>query len=262
MDDWKSQPLTAFLSNVGGAVVSLNTVVVGLDAVENGHNKPDGLNISWAPTDKRAAARKARKFVVEAVLVRIFEALFEHTRTLASLCQFDGIKSVWDGKTSRATKIWEIYRYVVGENHLVAAAVLVCHWRNKIVHPESGAKLTPAQKNLLRRDEAEIAEKYKNLSVDCLLCHFDEGRPTLKDVSVLIAMTINLVRAADVATASTLSKEDFDRWLAHYKLVEVIEKVRRETKPDDLHRSICRVFQTKAPKMLSAYEHYYPTGAV
>lgn len=259
MSDWKSQPLTTFLADVGEAVVSLNTVVVGLDAVEKGHEKPDSLDISWAPKDKRAAARKARKFVVEAVLVRVFDASFEHMSLLAKLSRFNAVTGKWDGKTSRATKIWEIYSAAVGENYLVAAAVLVCHWRNRIVHPSSGAKLTAAQKNLLRGTEAEIAEKYKKLSVDCLLCHFEESRPTLKDVSVLIAMTINLARAADAAIASTLSKEDFDSWLAHFGLDNAIEKVRRETKPNNLCSSIRRVFQARAPMMLQGYEQFYAT---
>jgi hypothetical protein len=73
MTEWKSQPLSMLLADVGDAVASLNTVVVGLDAVEMGHEKPDSLDISWGPDNRRAAARKARKFVVEAVLVRVFE---------------------------------------------------------------------------------------------------------------------------------------------------------------------------------------------
>jgi hypothetical protein len=52
------------MRDVGEAVANLNTVAVGLDAVEKGHKKSETLNISWDPGDRIAAARKARKFVL------------------------------------------------------------------------------------------------------------------------------------------------------------------------------------------------------
>ena len=62
--DWQSQPLSALLADVGEAVANLNTAVVGLDAVEKGHERPENLDISWSPGDRQAASRKARKFLV------------------------------------------------------------------------------------------------------------------------------------------------------------------------------------------------------
>lgn len=257
MTEWKSQPLSNLLADIGEATASLNTTVVGLDAVEKGHEKPESLDISWKPNDKRAAARKARKFIVEAVLVRVFEALSAHMNAISCLPRFSKVTSGWNGKTPRATRIWDVYSLLLGETYLCSAAVLICHWRNRIVHPLSGAKLISSHKKLLRENESEIAEKYKNLSVDCLLCHFEEKRPTLKDVTVLIAMTINLAREADRSLSSNLTKEDFDAWLEYFDVRDAIEKVEAESKPEKRAASIRRLFRTRAPMLLNGYDQYY-----
>jgi hypothetical protein len=95
------------------------------------------------------------------------------------------------------------------------------------------------------------------LSVDCLLCHFEEGRPTLKDVSSLIAMAINLAMEVDRSISSTLSKEDFDSWLEYFELSGAIRKVVVETRPEKRAASVRRVFQARAPMLLGGYERYY-----
>jgi hypothetical protein len=146
----------------------------------------------------------------------------------------------------------------LGKQYVVAAAVLVAHWRNRIVHPSSSkAKLRHEQKKILYENYLEIADKYRGLSVDCLLCHFEEGRPTLKDVSSLVAMTINLAREVDKSISSTLGKDDFDAWLVHLGLRDVIEKVTADTKPEKIVASIRRVFTSTAPTLLNGYEKYY-----
>jgi len=244
---------------IGEAVANLNTAVVGLDAVEKGHEKPEGLDISWSPADRQAASRKARKFIVEAVLVRVFEALRQHSVVISRLPRFREVVGKWSGDTTWAIKIWDTYKAIVGDTYLLSSAVLMAHWRNRIVHAGSNARLQSNQKNILRNSDAEIAEKYKGLSVDCLLCHFEESRPTLKDVSSLIAMAINLAREVDRSISATLSKDDFDSWLRYLELSDAIKRVEAETKPEKRAASVRRVFQTRAPLLLDGYEKYYMT---
>lgn len=165
-----------------------------------------------------------------------------------------------DSNTSKAEKIRNVYQTILGDRYLVAAAVLVAHWRNRIVHPTSKAKLTANEKKLLRESDLEIETKYKGLSVDCLLCHFEEHRPTLKDVSSLIAMIINLAREVDGKISSDLDKNDLDAWLGHLGLDRDIERITAETKPEKLKASIRRMFASKAPILLSGYDKYYPDG--
>lgn len=256
----QTQPLYTLLHDIGEAVACLNTCVVGLDAVEKGHEKPDSLDISWAPDDRGAAARKARKFVLEAVLVRVSEAVLEHAIAISRMSRFSQATAAWNSNTKSATKVWDVYRTVLEDSYLVAAAVLLVHWRNRIVHRNSRAQLRHEEKKLLRRDEETISDKYKSLSIDRLFSHFEEGRPTLKDVSSLISKAINLGRYIDGGLHDMLDKEDLDALLLHYGLIEAIAKVKVETKPEKLVSSLKRLIESRASMLIEAYEKHYLTS--
>ena len=103
-----SHPFSILLNDVGEAVFSLNTLVVGLDAVEKGHEKPDTLDISWNPTDRIIAARKSRKFVLEAIIVRVTEGLLEFINALGKLPRLKPVSSKWDGNTKNAVKVSDV----------------------------------------------------------------------------------------------------------------------------------------------------------
>lgn len=248
-----SHPLSVLLNDIGDAVSNLNAIVVGLDALENGYEKPESLDISFDPHDKKFAARKARKFAVEAVIVRVSEAVIEYIGALSRLPRLAGVSAKWNGDTKNAVKVSDVLKEFLGADYLIPAAVLLVHWRNRIVHRGSNAKLDPKEKAALQTNEAEIAKNYKNLSVDCLLCHFEEGRPSLKDASSMISMCINLARKIDEALHTNLTKDDLDAWLDHYELLPKIERVKAETKPDKVEASIRRLFQAEAPRL---YEEY------
>jgi hypothetical protein len=148
-DDTISFALTQFMNDVGEAVANLNTVAVGLDAVEKGHQKPDSLNISWGPADRIVAARKARKFVVESVLVHVTEAIGQYIAALSKLPRFSEVREGWEGKdadNSAAGKLTAIATEILGEKEiLIAGSALLIHWRNRIVHENSRAKLNHGQ---------------------------------------------------------------------------------------------------------------------
>jgi len=190
-----TQPLRNFLSEVGGAVANLNTTVVGLDAVENGYNKPESLNISWNPIDRNAAARKARRFVLEAVLVRVSEALSQYIRAISKLPRFEGLREAWAEETQSkkkdprdAKKLADVTEKVIGADcFLLVGSCLLIHWRNRVVHLNSKAKLTYQQVKTLQRSSEKIEEEFASLSVERLMQDFFEGRPTLKDISSLVA---------------------------------------------------------------------------
>ena len=251
-------PLSEFLKHAGQAVFSLNTLVVGLDAVENGYDKPATLDVSWNPVDRKVAARKSRKFVLEAVLVRMAEALKEHTVALSKLRRLSDLESQFTANTSAAEKVGRIGREILGpENYLVPAVVLLMHWRNRVVHKNSKAVLAPAEKAVLRKNENEIAENYKGLSVDCLLCHFEERRPTLKDISSLIAMSIRFARSIDKEISNDLAKNDVDAWLMHYGVSDALKKVQVQTAPSKLAAAKKRTLETLAPALLAPYLQHY-----
>lgn len=252
-----SQPLSTLLKEIGEAVFNLNTLVVGLDAVEKGHEKPDGLDISWDPVDRRIAARKSRKFMLESILVRVSEAIGQYVSVISMLPRLSVVRSNWTSNTSGADRARDVFTYALGKSFLVPGSMLLMHWRNRIIHRRSNAALNAKEKFLLRRSEEEIVAKYKNLSVDRLLCHFEEGRPTLKDVSSLIAMSINAARKADRIIQAPRDKDDLDALLNYYKLVPLLQRVAAETVPEKLTAALRRVFQANAPLLLESYFLHY-----
>lgn len=252
------QPLRDFLTSVGEAVANLNTAIVGLDAVEQGHKKPESLNISWNPGDRIAAARKSRRFVVESVLVRVAEALAEFVSVTARLPRFSVVRESWNSKTTRAEKLSDVAVEALGSHdYLITGAVLLIHWRNRVVHPRSKAALTPGQEKNLRSSAEEIEASFAGLSVERLLKDFEAGLPTLKDVSSLIAMSIKMARAVDKA-ACNLSSDDLDILLDHYGLKPRISEIEAQTTPSKRHASIIRMLQSRAPGLVHAYSCLYP----
>jgi hypothetical protein len=244
------------LQEVGNAVSHLNTLVVGLDAVEKGHKKPDTLDISWNPDDPIAAARQSRKFVVEAVFVRVSEAVIEYILALVRLPRLRTVSAGWDGGTTNAQKVSDVLSELLKNDYRISAVVLLVHWRNRIVHRGSNSKLTQEQKFALQANEEKIANDYKRLSVDCLLCHFEERRPTLKDISSLISICLNVAWEVNESMHDSLSREDLDAWLIHYSLGSKIERIKRETRPEKLQSSIHRLFLSEAPRLYDAYQKF------
>ena len=240
----------------------LNTAVVGLAAVEKGYNKPDTLNVSWQPRDRRIAARESRKFILESVLVRVAEVINEFVLALSKLPRFEASRNAWERGASSSEKISAVATSLLQKNdYLIPGVVLVVHWRNRIVHSDSNAKLLHNQKQVLTRNKETIAELYRGLSVSKLLGDFDNQRPTLKDVSSLIAMTIKFARKIDRAMQGNLNKDELDAWLNHYGLVPMLEKVKAETSPEKRRASVCRLINSRAPLLLDAYLSHYQNNA-
>lgn len=248
-----SQPLRDFLVSVGETVANLNTAVVGLDAVEKGHKKPDTLNISWSPQDRIAAARKSRRFILEAVLVRVAEALDEFVKAMVQMPRFNDMKNTWNSNTSRAEMLADLAHEVIGsDSYLEAGAVLLIHWRNRVVHPRSRASLTYTQRKKLHDSNIEIEENFAGLSVERLLADFDNGQATLKDITSLVAMSIRLARQIDKVTAA-LALQDFHALINYYGLNARIAEIKAQTSPAKHDASVLRFLRSTAPGLAEAY---------
>lgn len=258
-----SQPLRYFLQDVGEAVANLNTTVVGLDAIENGYSKPDGLSISWNPTNRSAAARKARRFVLEAVLVRVSEALCQYIKTVSKLPRFEAINNAWVKdvknkiKITNARKLADIAKEIIeNESVLTIGACLLIHWRNRAVHRASKAKLTGPQVIAFQQSSNCIEKEFSSLSVDRLLRDFEEGKPTLKDITSLISMTIRLARKLD-AGVNDVSKADLLVLLEHYGLDEKIGQLKLNTSPKKQKASTIRFLKVTAPGLVEPFCKYH-----
>ena len=256
-----SQPFQILLRDIGEAVFTLNTAVVGLDAVERGHPKPATLNISWEPKDRKIAARKSRKFILESVMVRVSEVINQFVSSLSKLPKFKDEKKEGGNDTSMPEKIAMIATCVLEkDDYLIPGVVLLVHWRNRIVHPNSSAELKPQQRKILLSNKDIIAERYRGLDISKLLDDFKDQRPTLKDISSLISMTINLARKIDRTMQQNITKDELDAWLDHYQMLPMLKKIKAETSPHKYRASVCRLFMSRTPYLLDAYiVHYDPS---
>ena len=244
-----SAALNQLLDDLGKASFYLNTIVVGLDAVEQGHPKPSSLDIKWEPADRQSASRMARHFAVEAFMVRSAEALKAFIKAYSALPRFAAIVGNWTGDTGLPEKIDGLGSSLLGEgDYLVSGAVTLSLWRNRIVH-RGTFSLPPKHKKTLIDQAAAIHSAYRNLEITELLRHAREGRPTLKDVSCLIAMTINLARAMDQHVYSSFDKDDVIAWISHFGLAPALKKVVRETSPERVLASMARVLKSNAPRL-------------
>src|SRR4051794_38354746 len=91
-----------FKDLLGQANHLIVTTLVGLDAVENGlvTSPPADLHASWSPKHPVNSARRARRLVLDMVLVRAVDAVdvyLRMARRLPSLIQEEGLQSGIDG---------------------------------------------------------------------------------------------------------------------------------------------------------------------
>lgn len=266
-----TQALADFLKVVGESVADLNTIAVGLAAIHQGHEKPEGLNVSWNPKDPVVAARKARKAAVHAAMVVTAEALAQYVRAVTKLPRFGVLTAAWSSrtpKTSAAERVSELaqqlFTPVRAQNDgsgydtqfRTCCVILMVHWRNRHVHTDSNAELKHQEKQIVRKHERRIDAEYAGLNVDRLFADFDINRPTLKEATTLIAMSIQEVRAMDSAIYACNDAVDVQAWLDHYKLAERIDKIQRETASSRQRESILRMLRTHAPHIEPWYEKF------
>lgn len=272
-----TQALADFLQVVGNGVADLNTIAVGLAAIGPHHARPEGLNISWAPKDPLVAARKARKAALQAAMVVTVEALGQYVRTITKLPRFESLITGWSSKKPKPSAA-ERFSDLAGllfipicpvkdaseydTRFRTCCVMLLVHWRNRHVHTDSNAELTHQEKQFIHTQEERICNAYAGLDLDRLFGDFKVNRPTLKETTTLIAMTIQEVRAMDAAVYNCRDSRDVQTWLDHYKLNERIDKIQRESKPEKQRASVLRMLDTHAPYLKPWYEKLVPDPVV
>lgn len=272
-----TQALADFLKVVGNGVADLNTIAVGLAAIGPDHEKPEGLNISWAPKDPLVSARKARKAAVHAAMVVTVEALGQYVRTITKLPRFEKLTTEWNSrkpKPSAAERFSELAKLLFlpmcpvkdasgyDTQFRTCCVMLLIHWRNRHVHTNSNAELTHQEKQLIHAHEERIRNDFAGIDLDQLFGDFKKNRPTLKEATTLIAMTIREVRAMDEAVYICRDAADLQAWLDHYKLTERIDRIKRESKSEKQRASILRMLHTHAPYLKPWYEKFVPDPVI
>lgn len=254
----KTPAFQPFLDSVGHVVHHLNTIVVGLSGVESGVcTKPATLDISWSPKDLKTSSRGARSFALNSVIVFLAEELGAYINTILGCPSFNSI--VLPKDPERADKYTALHRHLkLPDDQLFLGVLIVVHWRNRIIHKRSNARLTKAQESALLNDYSPgLYAEYKHLDTKLLLEHFSKNTPTLKDVSSLIALTINCVRRIENAIPTPSNDNDVKTWLNHLGFLDELERVARSAvntpKPN---QAVTNFLNTNCPELANAYALY------
>lgn len=252
----KTPTLKRYLDSVGKTVHYLNTIVVGLAGVENEIcKKPESLDVSWNPADPKSSSRSARAYVLKSSIVFVAAELSEYVNELSKLpvCHQDIPKDA--NKAERFRRLAD--HLGITDADLVLGPLLIIHWRNRIIHRSSNAQLSKIQKEQFKEASSEIAKKYKNLDSALTLSHFETGIPTLKDVSSLIAMSINCAKTMDEKLPEPASYKEFMAWIEALGLGEKYERARRVSEnAANPASSMNNFFVTHCPEMKKFYEKY------
>jgi hypothetical protein len=249
-------PLDRFLKSVGRIQHHLHTVVVGLASVETGNaTKPENLDILWKPADPVGSAREARRFILRATIVLFAEDLKEYAtqvlkfRAAARAEEIPSLKS--------ADRIRGLARPGdVEPSYLTIAPLIVSNWRNRIVHHGSNANLTSAEKERFLDQGESIRATYKNVDVSRLLDDFECDRPTLKDVTVLFAMSIRFAKAVDSNLPLPTCAQHVKQWLDAEKLtsdVLLYEKMAANGGSSSPRSRGRQFLRTKSPMLAEPY---------
>ncbi len=92
---------------------------------------------------------------------------------------------------------------------MVALSVLLCHWRNRIVHGTvSNARLSKSQIDLLTKKNDEMYNYFHHFSPLMALDNFENNKVTLKDVSTLSTIVIKCCKAVDEHYLKGISSMD------------------------------------------------------
>ncbi|MYN14964.1 hypothetical protein GSY71_17645 [Pusillimonas sp. TS35] len=251
----KTPALRPFLDSVGHVVHYLNTIAVGLAGVESGVcTKPETLDISWNPKDIKSSSRGARAFALNSAIVFLAEELGAYTNTILGCPGFKSIALPKD--PDRAQKFIALHQHLeLPEDQLFLGCLVAIHWRNRIIHKRSNAGLTKTQETALISDYSSVLyADYKHLDAKLLLEHFSKKLPSLKDVSSLIALSINCVRRIEEAIPEPKSSQDVEDWLSHLKLSSDLDRViRASVNTPRPEQAVTNFFTTRCPELAGAY---------
>jgi hypothetical protein len=256
-----SPPLARFLHSLGRVQHHLHTIVVGLSAVEKGVAiKPDDLDIAWKANDKVGSAREARRFLLRATLILVAEELKEYATCVLRYRALGaaGSPALPSKGVDRVSALARPDQ--IDPSYLTVAPLIVFHWRNRIVHRNSSARLTEAEQQRLLLQSGSARESYKGIDVKRLLQDFEDNQPTLKDVTVLLAMCVKFVRQVDSTLPEPANSEHVRRWLEAEGVLTAVLKLEKEAANGGSPRPRGRGKQYLLTTAPSLAEIYYVHG--
>ena len=198
-----SRAFRKFKTEMGQANHFLITIMIGLDAVEDGAEKRESFNTSWNPENRTNTIVRSKKYAIKSALAWTVDNLDMYLR----LCNreprlYHDDESLEIAKTKQS--VYKKFRCVINNHTELSVNIysyvdlLIC-WRNNLIHFDADNQLMPESiyyfKNIPSDDV--ITNTY-HLDVSQMLERFNSGGcPTFKEAATLISMTIHFVEELD-----------------------------------------------------------------
>lgn len=198
-----SRAFRKFKTEMGQANHFLITIMIGLDAVEDGAEKRESFKTTWNPQNRTNSVVRSKKYAIKSALAWTVDNLDMYLR----LCNreprlYHEEESLKIAKTKHS--VYNKFDCVIRNHPELAVSkfayvdLLIC-WRNNSVHFDAENKLMPESINYFRNiPEDDVVTNTYNLDVDQMWERFNRREcPTFKEAATLISMTIHFVEELD-----------------------------------------------------------------
>lgn len=200
---------------MGHANHFLITIMVGLDAVEDGTSKRESFRTSWNPKDSKASAARSRQYAIKAALAWTVDNLDMYLR----LCNraprlYNQQESMEIANTKHS--VYNKFLCVI-KNHpeltpnLYAYIDMLICWRNNSIHFDAENQLTENSLRYFKNvpDDDIVVNKY-HLDTNKMVERFNAGAcPTFKGVATLIGLTNQFVDNLDQILLREIQQYEF-----------------------------------------------------
>lgn len=246
-----SRAFRKFKTEMGQANHFLITIMIGLDAVEDGAEKRESFKTTWNPEIRTNSVVRSRKYAIKSALAWTVDNLDMYLR----LCNreprlYHEEESLKIAKTKHS--VYNKFDCVI-RNHpeltvskFAYVDLLIC-WRNNSVHFDAENQLMHASLDYFRNIPGDdvVVNKY-HLDVDQMLDRFNRGEcPTFKETATLISMTIHFVEELDSILLGAIDQYRFLE-TSLFKLLKSERKTSvlsfRNTTPEKRKKRIKQLF--------------------
>jgi hypothetical protein len=217
----RSTPFRRVLNQIGHSTYRLNTILVGLRCVAEGGGDGGAIAVTWAKPKPEMAgqvADQARIYACAGALAYAADVIDVFLRNFVKE-EWLGFTDVTKDIATRASTgsgghAWSFSERAAAicnelglkEPIRLAALELLAAWRNVTIHsaPRKQSKETEKRvaeiRKTLTEAKRDIHNRYSHFDVDLAFKNFDARKtPVPKEVTTLIAISVNLMRAMDEA---------------------------------------------------------------
>jgi len=246
----ESSPLKTYRRLVGNATYHINTAVVGLEQLVQGHTaKPNDLTIRWdPPNDLRSAVNQSRGFILSAALILTISACDSYISDIARIPWMvldheqrlkakGAITRKGGAEYSIADRLAALIMGISPCNFddddlKVGLAILelATLWRNAVVHMKS-KQISSRAKDTLLANRERLHKNNGAIDIDLMLNHFQNNvRPTLKETTTIISIVSRFIKTVDIGLIRTsIPSQDAMRRILFHSLALVFDECSKTT---------------------------------